>query len=145
MPKTRLYSTAINGKSTTARSFTSPEKEWIRLRPIFILLKEEPAAFVKRFGREYLDFGSSANLSPPWNPMQHNATFGLDVWLIATDQVEAARCLTHFNTESKERHIAYPAAYDADRDALYVTVVPGGRPGGNPPGAIYWLDLRNFF
>lgn len=103
---------------------------------------EEPNVFsLSASVPEYMAFGSSANLSPPWNPMDHKATIGLDVWVRRTDGSKSAVRLTHFNGGRGDRWLAYPTAADPSNNSLFVTVAPGGRPGANPPGAIYTLSV----
>jgi len=101
---------------------------------------EEPAVFSLGHAPEFIAFGSSANMDPPWNPMAHKTTFGLDVWMIRIDGTRPAMRLTHFN-DSTARKLAYPTATDPVDDSLFITVVPGGKGGGNPPGAVYRLAV----
>jgi hypothetical protein len=98
---------------------------------------EEPMVFSLGAGAETIAFGSSANLDPPWNPMDHKATFGLEVWALRSDGSKPALRLTHFNGGPGDHWLAYPTATDPADNSLFITVVPGGQPGGNPPGAIY--------
>jgi hypothetical protein len=102
---------------------------------------EEPVVFAADDkGREFVAFGSSANLTPAWNPIRHQKTFGLDTWLVRKDRSSPAARITYFNNESK-RELAYPTTFDPKTSALYLSVVPGGMGGENPPGAIYIIDL----
>jgi len=105
---------------------------------------EEPAVYLlseRRAG--CVAFASSANLLPPWDPMKHRATFGLDVWLTRREVDSPARRLTFFNRHGGPRKLAYPTACDPRDDTLFVTVVPGGRGGANPPGTIYALQCND--
>lgn len=103
---------------------------------------EEPAVYLLSEKRaDSVAFASSANLVPPWNPRKHQATFGLDVWLIKRDGKTRARRLTFFNRDNSSRWLAYPTATDPLDDSLFLTVVPGGRGAENPPGTIYRLAL----
>lgn len=102
---------------------------------------EEPVAFASDGkGGEYIAFGSSADLDPPWNPLKHNDTMGLDTWLVRADRRKPAVRLTYFNDRST-RMLAYPTAFNPRTNRLYLTVVPGGMGGLNPPGSVYELPL----
>ncbi len=89
---------------------------------------------------DFIAFASSANLVPPWSPVKHAETFGLDTWLIRKDRATPARRITSFNADNGRRFWAYPTATDAADNALILTVVPGGH-GANPPGAVFRLAL----
>jgi hypothetical protein len=103
---------------------------------------EEPAVYMSLEGWEHLAFASSANLSPAWNPLEHNKTFGLETWVMAQDRTSPARKVTSFNTGPGPRWLVYPT--DAQGyDGLLLSVVPAGQPGGNPPGSIYRLQLAH--
>src|SRR3569832_807605 len=69
---------------------------------------EEPAVFFTLEGWEYLGFGSSANLSPAWNPLEHSKTFGLETWLIPEDRTSPARKVTSLNGGLGQRSLVYP-------------------------------------
>ncbi|MGH8133887.1 MAG: hypothetical protein ACRETP_11775 [Steroidobacteraceae bacterium] len=102
---------------------------------------EEPMVFAADdAGHSLIAFASSANLDPPWNPLKHKDTFGLEIWLVRADRAQPAVRLTYFNDPAR-RVWAYPTAFDARDRRLYITVVPGKMPGANPPGALYTLPI----
>lgn len=104
---------------------------------------EEPAVYLLSENKaDTIAFSSSANLIPPWNPMNHLSTFGLDVWLVKRNGKTPAKRLTFFNGDNGPRWLAYPTATDPLDDSLFLTVVPGGKGGENPPGTIYTLAVR---
>lgn len=106
---------------------------------------EEPSVYLLSEGKaDYIAFASCANLVPPWNPLEHIKTFGLDVWMVRQDQTKPAKRITFLNSNYGERWLAYPTATDPQDDSLFLTVVPGGMGGQNPPGTIYKLDISDF-
>ncbi len=102
---------------------------------------EEPAIFlVSGKEEEFVIFGSSANLLPAWNPLKSKQTFGLDTWIIPQDKTSPARRVTFFNQGLNQRFLTYPTTVDSQEHALFLTVVPGRKPGANPLGSIYKLS-----
>jgi hypothetical protein len=69
--------------------------------------------------------------------MKHKRTFGLDVWLIKRNSTTIAKQLTFFNRDNDRRWLVYPTATDPLDNSLFLTVVPAGKGGANPPGTIY--------
>ncbi len=103
---------------------------------------EEPIVASRGADVPFFAFASSANLDPPWNPLNSRSTFGLETWVVRADRSRPARMLTRFNQRgSAGRTVAYPTAYDPNERALYLSVVRDFVPGGNPPGAIYRLRV----
>jgi hypothetical protein len=98
---------------------------------------EEPVVASLGSQTPFYAFASSANLSPPWNPLSTAATLGLENWVVRADRARPAIRLTHFNEPaSAPRTWAYPTAMNASTRSLYLTVVPAVA-ASNPPGAIY--------
>lgn len=71
--------------------------------------------------------------------MEHEKTFGLDVWLMKLDGKTPAKRITYFNSDNGPRFLAYPTAADPSDEVLFLTVVPGGKGRQNPLGAVYML------
>jgi hypothetical protein len=103
---------------------------------------EEPAVYLTLEGWEYLAYGSSANLTPAWNPLDHNKTFGLETWVIPQDRTSPSRKVTSLNGGLGQRWTVSPTDNEGT-DSLLLTVAPAGQPGGNPPGSIYRLRLAH--
>jgi hypothetical protein len=97
---------------------------------------EEPTVFSDASAAiPYIAFGSSADLTPAWNPAS-SGTIGLETWVLRQDRTAPALQLTHFNA-SGPRIYAYPTSVDPS-GALYLEVVPAG---ADLPGAVYTLAL----
>jgi hypothetical protein len=105
---------------------------------------EEPVVAAVGVNAPFFAFGSSANLTPPWNPTDGTTsrdTFALETWIVPTDRSSPAWKLTHFNEPmTAPRAWAYPTAFNPGTGALYLTVVPS-KAGTNPPGAIYTVVI----
>lgn len=98
---------------------------------------EEPAVYSIGVPIPYIAFGSSADLTPMWDPLDFANTFGLETWILRLDRGAPAFKLTHFNEpETVARRLGYPTAHNSRDDLLLLTVVPS-IPAANPPGAIY--------
>jgi hypothetical protein len=107
---------------------------------------EEPMVYSLGANPAFIAFGSSADLNPPWNPLRHASTFGLETWILRTDGSAApAIKLTHLNDGKGGNKLAYPTAYDPGDNSLYLSVVPAGGTGGaNPAGIVYKIKVPEF-
>ncbi len=79
-----------------------------------------------------VDFTSSANLNPAWNPST-SSNFGLDAWVIPLDRSQPASRVSTFNVPGT-RIYSYPTASDPADNGFFLTVLPAG---SNLPGNLY--------
>lgn len=101
---------------------------------------EEPLVFSEGARPAFYAFASSVNLDPPWNPLEHRETFGLDVWVAPLDRSRPARRVTHVNAPGiAPRWLVYPTDFHPGWQALYITRVPH-EPAANLPGSLWRLS-----
>jgi hypothetical protein len=100
---------------------------------------EEPTVFSAGGAAvPFIAFGSSANLTPAWDPSSFGATFGLETWVLREDRSQPALQLTQLNRPGAHA-LAYPTSVGAGTDTLYLSVVPSLPGSTNLPGAVYSL------
>jgi hypothetical protein len=111
----------------------APERDWGYW--------EEPAVFVAWRGRRYLAFASNAGM-PKFDLSHFNKTFGLDPWLRELD-LDRTRQIAWSNdpASAASSRIFYPTGYSASSGRLYLSDVPAGFGGDNPPSNIRVMDL----
>lgn len=97
---------------------------------------EEPALAFDWNGSRHIAFASSANLSPPFDPLRFAATFGVDTWIIPQDRKSPAKRITFFN-DANGRSRAYPTAWNGEGSMIYLTVTVGSGSATNPMANVY--------
>ncbi|MCP5432226.1 MAG: hypothetical protein H6923_03040 [Alphaproteobacteria bacterium] len=98
---------------------------------------EEPTAYVELGPNAYAAIASSA--SADYDQTRYHKTFFLETWLFGSGSPRSARRITDFNAAAFTW--TYPTSFDRRARRLYLTQVPAGQGGGNPPGKVLAIDL----